>query len=108
SKATIFTVNTLSGLGAISGSSGSDTLIVKNATVDLSSTALTGVEILKAGSSLATTFTVDHADLASGGSIIGSSGSDSLVQMGTDFDLSSTALTSIERLAAGLTTATTF
>ncbi|HVO04740.1 MAG TPA: hypothetical protein VMT54_21270, partial [Candidatus Cybelea sp.] len=108
SKATIFTVNDLSGLGAIAGSSGADTLIVKNASINLSSTALSSIEILKAGISLATTFTVDHADLASGGSIIGSTGSDSLVQVDTDFDLSSTTLSSIERLAAGVTSATTF
>ena len=33
-------------------------------------TALTSVEVLKAGVSTATTFTVDAADLASGGSVI--------------------------------------
>jgi hypothetical protein len=108
SKATTFTVNATTGLGAITGSSGVDTLVVKNAAIDLTAAAVTNVEILKTGVSLATTFTVDAADLASGGSVVGSSGIDSLVLKGTAFDLSSTVLTSIERLGAGVTNATTF
>jgi hypothetical protein len=111
SLGTTFTVNAddlVSG-GTVAGhSSANDTLVVKGATIDLTSTTLTSIEILKSGLAAATTFTVDSADLASGGSVIGSSGADTLTILGTDFDLSSTALTSIEKLVAATTNATTF
>ncbi|MDY0874535.1 hypothetical protein, partial [Dongia rigui] len=90
------------------GSAVADTLIVKSATIDLTNTTLTGVEILKAGLSAATNFTVDSLDLAAGGSVIGSSGSDTLTTNDTALDLTSTTLTSIEKLAAGTGSDTTF
>jgi hypothetical protein len=110
SLATTFTVDQadlVSG-GTVQGSSGTDTLVVKDAAIDLTSTTLSSIEILKAGSNAATTFTVDAADLASGGSVVGSTGSDVLVMKTTAFDLSSTSLTSIETLQAGSSLATTF
>jgi hypothetical protein len=110
STATTFTVDAadLAANGSVIGSSGNDTLVVKDAAIDLTSTTLTSVEILKAGKSVATTFTVDVGDLVSGGSVIGSSSSDTLIVKGTAFDLSSTVLTSIEKLQADSTDAVTF
>ncbi len=110
STATTFTVDQIdlvSG-GSVTGSSGSDTLVIKDATLDLTSTTLSSIESLKAGSSAATTFIVDATDLLSGGSVVGSSGIDVLTMRTTAFDLTSTTLTSIEILQAGLSTATTF
>ncbi len=110
STATTFTVDAadlLSG-GSVVGSSGDDTLVLRTTAFDLTSTSLTSVEILQAGLSTATTFTVDAADLAAGGSVIGSSGSDTLTVKGTAFDLTSTSLTSIETLKSGSSLATTF
>ncbi len=108
--ATTFTVDQddLADGGALQGSSGSDTLIVNGTGVDLTSSTVTNVEILKAGTSAATTFTVDQQDLALGGSVLGSSGTDTLVIKGTGFDLSSTAVSSVEILQTGSTGATTF
>ncbi len=110
STATTFTVDTadLASNGSVIGSSGNDSLVIKSTAFDLSSTTLTSVEILQAGLNSATTFTLDQADLASGGSVVGSTGSDIIVANGTGLDLSSTALTSIETLKAGLSLATTF
>src|SRR6185369_6120995 len=107
---TAFTVDQadLASGGSVTGGAGVDTLIVKGTGFDLSSSSTTGVEILQAGSSNATTFTVDLADLASGGSVVGSSGIDTLIVKGTAFNLSSTALTSVEILQAGSSLATTF
>ena len=110
SQATTFTVDAddlVSG-GSIIGSSGNDTLAFKGTVADLSSTSLTSIEILKAGSSLGTAFTVDVADLSAGGSVVGSSGNDSLTVIDTSIDLTSTTLTSIEKLAAGSASDTTF
>ena len=78
--ATTFTVDTadLASNGSVIGSSGNDSLVIKSTAFDLSSTTLTSVEILQAGLNSATTFTLDQADLASGGSVVGSSGSDTL------------------------------
>ena len=45
----------------------SDALIVNTTAFDLSSTALSSIETIKAGLSLATTFKINQADLASGG-----------------------------------------
>ncbi len=110
STATTFTVDTadLASNGSVVGSSGNDSLVIKSTAFDLSSTALSSVEILQAGLNSATTFTLDQADLASGGSVVGSTGSDIIVANGTGLDLSSTVLTSIETLKAGLSLATTF
>ena len=110
STATTFTVDQadlVSG-GSVTGSSGSDILVIKDNTLDLTSTTLSSVELLKAGSSLATTFIVDAADLLSGGSVSGSSGVDTLTLKTTAFDLTSTTLSSLEVLQAGMSTATTF
>ncbi|MBV5324565.1 MAG: hypothetical protein J0626_04460, partial [Rhodospirillaceae bacterium] len=110
SVATTFTVDQadLSSLTTITGSSGNDTLAAGGTQLTLTSTAVTSVEILRAGTSLGTTFTVDAADLTSGGSVIGSSGDDALVMNTTIFNLASTTLSSVEILRAGLSTATTF
>ncbi|HVO02139.1 MAG TPA: hypothetical protein VMT54_08055 [Candidatus Cybelea sp.] len=107
---TTFTVDQadLASGGSVVGLAGHDTLIVKGTSADLSSTSLTSVEILKTGSALATTFKVDQADLASGGSIIGSSGNDTVAAAGNALDLTSTTLSSIEIIKAGLSVATTF
>ena len=56
----------------------------------------------------ATTFTVDMADLLSGGSVVGSSASDTLLVMDSAIDLRSTSLSSVEIIKAGTTDATTF
>ncbi|MBV5325409.1 MAG: hypothetical protein J0626_09150, partial [Rhodospirillaceae bacterium] len=108
--ATTFTVNTndlVSG-GSVNGSTGNDTLLIKSTAFNLTSSTLSSIEILKAGLATATTFTVDDVDLASGGSVLGSNGVDTLTILGTDFDLSSTALTSVEKLVAATSNATTF
>jgi hypothetical protein len=84
-------------------------LKINGVSLDLTSTALSSIEILQAGSSLATTFTVDQADLASGGSIIGGAGSDFLFVKGNTVDLSSITLTSVETIETAIpTNATTF
>ncbi len=69
-----------------------DTLIITGTNFDLSSTTTTSVEKLQASSSLATTFVLDQNDLASGGSIVGSSGNDTLTTRSTALDLTSTTL----------------
>src|SRR6185295_12335227 len=94
--------------GSVVGGAGTDTLIGKATAIDLSSTTLTSIENLKAGTSLSTTFTVDAADLASSGSVTGSSGTDTLIINGTAADLTSTTLSSIEVLQTGSSLATTF
>ncbi len=111
SLATTFTVDSadLASAGSVVGSSGVDALIIGSGTaLNLASTTLTSVEILQTGLSTATTFTVDQADLISGGSVIGSSGSDILAANGATLDLSSTVLTSIEtiRTSSAATTVT--
>ncbi len=110
SFATTFTVDQadLASGGTVQGSSGNDTLASSGTTLDLSSTSLNSIEIIKAGSNAATTFTVDQADLVSGGTVLGSSGNDTLVINGTSADLTSTTLSSIEILKAGSSLATTF
>ncbi|MBV5325459.1 MAG: hypothetical protein J0626_09435, partial [Rhodospirillaceae bacterium] len=110
SLATAFTVTQvdLANGGSVVGSSGSDTLVIGGTSLDLTSTTLTSIENLKAGSSLATTFTVDAADIITGGTVQGSTGSDTLIIKGTAFDLNSTTATSIEKLQAGSSLATTF
>src|SRR5262249_14105182 len=65
--------------GTVIGGSGNDTVSINGGSLDLTSTTLSGVEILKAGTSNATTFTVDQSDLAKGGSVIGSTGHDVLI-----------------------------
>jgi hypothetical protein len=97
------------GGGSVVGSSGNDTLEVNGASLNLSSTTLTSVEILQAHTTNATTFTVDQADLASGGSVIGEASSDTLVVNGNSVNLSSTTLTSIETIkTANASNSTTF
>ena len=95
--------------GTIAGGIGNDTVQANGTSLDLTSTTLTSIEILKAGNSSATTFTIDQADLATtGGSVIGNAGIDTILTHGGLLDLTSTTLTSIEILAAGTTVATTF
>jgi len=93
--------------GSVVGTAKNDTLEINGSSLNLTSTTLTSVEILKAHLSTATSFTVDPADV-SGGSVVGSTGNDTLILKTTAFDLTSTTLTSIETLQAGLATATTF
>ena len=77
--------------------------------IDLTSTTLSSVEIIKAADSNATTFTVDAGDLLSGGSVVGGAGVDTLTINGeTSFDLTSTSLSSVERLESANSTATIF
>jgi hypothetical protein len=82
----------------VTGSTANDTLTIASTSLDLTSTTLTSVEILAAGNSSATTFTVDQADLLSGGSVTGSTGNDTLTFIGTSLDLTNTTLTSIENI----------
>jgi hypothetical protein len=89
------------------GSSGNDTLETNGTSLDLSSASLSSVEILKAASSLATTFTVDQDDLATGGSVVGGAGSDTLIVNGHSIDLSNTILTSIETIQTSAPSAST-
>jgi len=74
---------------------------------NLSSTTLGSVEILKSGSTLATVFTVDQGDLASGGSVVGGSGVDVLQATGSSLNLTGTTLSSVEVIKAA-TGGTTF
>ena len=107
---TTFTVNVLDLAlgGTVAGSSGSDTLIVAATTsIDLSSTTLSSVEIIKTGVSSATTFRVDQSDVAASGTIQGSTGTDTLVANGAALDLTSTTLTSVEALKVGVTSGST-
>ena len=82
------------------GSAGTDTLVFTGTAANLSTTTVTSVEILQAGNSGNTVFRVDPADLVAGGSVIGSTGTDTLTIVGTAFDLRSTTLASIEKLVA--------
>src|SRR5581483_4737828 len=116
SSATTFTVNqadlgssgSTTGASTVKGSSGTDTLVVIGNSMDLSSTALSSVEILKTTSSSNTTFTLNQNDLSPGGSVLGSTGTDTLIAAGNSLDLSSTMLSSVEKIMAGKSTATTF
>jgi hypothetical protein len=86
-----------------------DTLVVASTAFDMSSTTLTSIEILAAGTTSATTFTVDPADLAVGGTVAGATAAiDTLTILGATFDLSSVTLSSVESLVASGTDATTF
>ncbi|MDY0874534.1 hypothetical protein, partial [Dongia rigui] len=107
---TAFTVDTgdLAAVTSVTGSTGVDTLIVNDNAFDLTSVAVTSIEKLTAGLGTDTTFTVDAADLASGGSVIGSTGTDTLTILGTAFNLASTGIQSVEVLQAGSASATTF
>jgi hypothetical protein len=108
--ATDFFLDVTSGISSIVGTAkGGDTLHVQSTSFDLSQTTLSGIKTLQAGSTSSTTFTVDQADLAKGGSIIGStSAADTIISTGTSLDLSSTSLSGIEILKAGSSNATTF
>jgi hypothetical protein len=100
----------LVGLQSISAGSASklDTLEVRGSLIDLTSTTLTGIDIIKAGLTGATTFLVDAADLISGGTIAGTGKPDTLKIIGTAFDLTSTSLSSVEALVSASTSAVTF
>ncbi|MBC7905988.1 MAG: hypothetical protein H7Y60_04460 [Rhodospirillaceae bacterium] len=94
--------------GSVIGSAGRDTLVAVGGILDLSKTAVSGVEVLKAGTATATAFTVDQADLATGGTVIGARNSDTLIVSGTSLDLTNTTLSSVEVIKAGTAAATTF
>jgi uncharacterized protein YciI len=98
----------LAAKGSVLGGAGDDSLIISGTALDLRSTTLSSIEILQTGTSAATTFTVDQADLASKGSVLGGAGNDTLTIAGTSFDLTSTTLSSVEILKAGVAGATTF
>jgi hypothetical protein len=94
--------------GGILGSAGNDALIAHGTSLDLTSTAVLNVEQLIAGTSKATTFTLDATDAFYLKTITGGAGNDTLVVKATDIDLSASTLSSIETLKAGTTAATTF
>src|SRR5262249_14828850 len=86
---TPFTVTqaNLTALAAINGSTATgDTIVTMSTTADLTSTVLTDVEALKAGTTNATTFTLDVADLTNsatnGFAITGSTSNDTLIVKG--------------------------
>src|SRR5262249_45985035 len=113
SVATTFTVDTADLVtgGSVFGNTGVDTLIVDSSAFNLVSTALSSVEILQAGLTVATTFTVDQADLDAGGSssaVIGNLGNDTLQINGNNLDLTNTTLSSVEILKAGNSGGTVF
>ena len=92
--------------GILAGGAGVDTVVASGASLDLSAVALSSVEVIKAGSTAGTTFTVDLGDLAARGSVVGNSGVDTLVVNGNAVNLSNTTLSSIEVLQAGGNAAT--
>lgn len=105
SVATTFTVDQsdLAIGGSVIGGTGTDTLIGHYGTAfDLSNTTLTSIEVIRNDNGGGTTFTVDQADLAAGGSVIGNSGTDTLVTTGTGVDLTSTTLSSIEVIESAI------
>jgi len=114
SNATTFTldstdVSRLSGGSITGGASATDQLRVTSNDINLGNVAVSGVEVLLAGSTSATTFRVNQADLASNGSVVGVNAQvDTLSALGTLLDLRSTTLSSIERLTAGSASATSF
>jgi len=90
-------------LTTISGSSGTDTLVVTSTSFDLTGTTLSSIEVLQAGSTSGTTFSVNAADLGNIETIIGNASTsvtDTLVVTTTSIDLSSTTLSSIETIEA--------
>src|SRR5262249_13797344 len=110
---TTFTVDAadlLSG-GSVQGfgtEGGNDTLTILGTSFDLRSTTLSSVEKLVAATAADTVFTVDANDLIAGGSVLGDAGTDTLRAAGTTLDLSSTTLSAVEIVAAGLTSSTVF
>src|SRR5262249_55502516 len=74
---------------------------------DRTSTTVTDAA-LQAGPRKAPTFKVDQDDLLAGGSVLGNGGSDTLIVVDNTFDLTSTTLSSIERLQTGNAGGTTF
>ncbi|EPY00293.1 beta strand repeat-containing protein [Magnetospirillum fulvum] len=107
---TTFTVDQadLAANGSVVGNAGTDTLVIKGTNINLTATTLSGIEVLKAGSSTATTFTVNQGDLAANGSVVGNADTDTLIINGNSLDLSTTTLSSIEILKAGSSAATIF
>jgi hypothetical protein len=53
-------------------------VVAAGTSLGLTSTTLTSVEIIAAGSATSTKLTVDQSDLAAGGSVLGSTGTDTL------------------------------
>src|SRR6266702_2518244 len=98
------------GNGAYTGSTSSDTLLFNQTDADLSSSSLTSIEVLQSHAIGATTFTVDQADLAKNGSVIGNGSitTDTLIAHGVKLDLTSTTLTDIDILKTDASKATTF
>jgi len=92
---------TISGFGSV------DALAVRGSLVDLSSTTLNSFEILTSTGTAATTFKADLADIKSL-TVTGHAGIDTLIVNGTDFNLMSSGLSSIEKLQAASSDATTF
>ena len=114
SAATIFTLDVndigrLAGGSIRGGESLADELRVGSNDFNLGNIQVSGVEVLASTATSATLFRIDQADLASGGSIIGIGGqTDTVSILGTSLDLTSTTLTSVERLTAANFSATTF
>ncbi|HVI50460.1 MAG TPA: C2 family cysteine protease [Candidatus Sulfotelmatobacter sp.] len=107
---TTFSLNAsqLDGVTAISGNSGVDTLVIYGSTANLSNATLSSVEVIKAGALTAATLTLNQNDLASGGSVVGTAGVDTIVVSGSSFNLSSTTLSSVEVIKAASGVATAF
>jgi hypothetical protein len=88
--------------GSVTGAAGTDILGTTTGVLDLTSTTLTSVEILGVVSTVATTFTVDAADLVNSGTVAGNAAlNDTLATNSGTLDLTSTTLTSVEILDAG-------
>lgn len=116
SAGTVFIVNQadlVSG-GEVRGhASGSDTLNVLDATIDLTGTTLNSIESLVAGGTAATTFRLDATDIsrlgAANASIIGIAGQSDVLQVtSNDVNLRNIALQNVETIQSLVTTATTF
>ena len=103
--ANVITVNTadVDESATVDGLDGSDTLQLADATLDLSSTTLTSIELIR-GTTAANVITVNTADVDESATVDGLDGNDTLQLADATLDLSSTTLTSIE-LIRGTTAA---
>jgi Ca2+-binding RTX toxin-like protein len=112
--ATTFVINQsdlASSNAAIIGNVATDTVVVMGGSINLSAVSMSGIEVIRAGSATATTFTLNQSELvANKTSVIGGRGSDTLVLSSTSaatnaFDLSHVALSSVEVIKSASTAA---
>ncbi|MGE5546180.1 MAG: C2 family cysteine protease [Solirubrobacterales bacterium] len=94
--------------GSVIGGAGTDTLVAAGPSLDLGTTTLSGVEVVKAGCTSDTTVTLGPGALAGLKSIIGNDGQDTLVVNGGNVNLAATTVKGIEVIEAGGIAATTF